>query len=151
MDKTRLVEAKRRNEILQNCKEWGNNGIEISLEDFYDIHTTFQLQEDIVAKLDDFDSQKKSIICKHEDAIVMYANYVSKVISKPIEYVFFVANSTKIGALKLKGNIITNNLEYVISKSELFNGGCSIFICSYGLENGVCLWRGEYDSKIYFW
>ena len=34
MDKTRLVEAKRRNGILQICKEWRNNGIEIAIDDF---------------------------------------------------------------------------------------------------------------------
>lgn len=61
-----------------------------------------------------------------------------------------MANATKLGALKLQGNIISNNIEYVISKSEFLNGGCSIFICSCGLENGVCLWRGEYDSRVYF-
>lgn len=51
----------------------------------------------------------------------------------------------------MRGNIIFNNFEYVINKSELLNGGCSIFICSFGLENGVCLWRGEHDSRIYCW
>ena len=49
MDKTRLVEAKRRNGILQICKEWRNNGIEIAIDDFYDIHTTLHLQEKIIA------------------------------------------------------------------------------------------------------
>lgn len=151
MDKAKLVEAKRRNGIIQKCKEWENNGIKISLEDFYDIHTTFRLQEDILAKLDEVDLQKKSIICRHEDAIVMFTNYASKLISKSIEYVFFEANSTELGALKLQGNIISNNLGYVISKSEFFDDGCSIFICTEGLENGVCLWRGEYDSRIYCW
>ena len=29
MDKARLIEVKRRNGILQICKEWENNGIEI--------------------------------------------------------------------------------------------------------------------------
>lgn len=35
-----------------------------------------------------------------------------------MKYAFFVANATKLGALKLQGNIISNNIEYVISKSE---------------------------------
>ena len=130
MDKARLDEVKRRNKILQACKEWENNGIKISINDFYDLHTTLQLQEKIIAKLGIF---KKKVICKS------------------MKYAFFVANATKLGALKLQGNIISNNIEYVISKSEFLNGGCSIFICSCGLENGVCLWRGEYDSRVYFW
>ena len=62
-------------------------------------------------------------------------------------------NSAKLsGALDdVKYALEKNNIEYVISKSEFLNGGCSIFICSCGLENGVCLWRGEYDSRVYFW
>ena len=151
MDKTRLVEAKRRNGILQICKEWRNNGIEIAIDDFYDIHTTLQLQEKIIAKLDDLDTQKKYIVCKKTYEIEDFLNYTSKVICKSINYVFFVENSTKFGAIKLQGDIISNNIEYIISKSELLNGGCSIFICSCGLENGVCLWRGEYDSRVYCW
>ena len=103
MDKTRLVEAKRRNGILQICKEWRNNGIEIAIDDFYDIHTTLQLQEKIIAKLDDLDTQKKYIVCKKTYEIEDFLNYTS------------------------------------------------IFICSCGLENGVCLWRGEYDSRVYCW
>ena len=31
MDKARLDEVKRRNKILQACKEWENNGIKISI------------------------------------------------------------------------------------------------------------------------
>lgn len=151
MDKTRLVEAKRRNGILQICKEWRNNGIEIAIDDFYDIHTTLQLQEKIIAKLDDLDTQKKYIVCKKTYEIEDFLNYTSKVICKLMKYVFFVENSTKFGAIKLQGDIISNNIEYIISKSELLNGGCSIFICSCGLENGVCLWRGEYDSRVYCW
>ena len=151
MDKKRLVEAKRRNGILQICKEWRNNGIEIAIDDFYDIHTTLQLQEKIIAKLDDLDTQKKYIVCKKTYEIEDFLNYTSKVICKSMKYVFFVENSTKFGAIKLQGDIISNNIEYIISKSELLNGGCSIFICSCGLENGVCLWRGEYDSRVYCW
>ena len=144
MDKARLDEVKRRNKILQACKEWENNGIKISINDFYDLHTTLQLQEKIIAKLDELDSQKKYIICKNKEEIEDFLNYTNKVICKSMKYAFFVANATKLGALKLQGNIISNNIEYVISKSEFLNGGCSIFICSCGLENGVCLWRGEF-------
>ena len=63
MDKARLDEVKRRNKILQACKEWENNGIKISINDFYDLHTTLQLQEKIIAKLDDLDTQKKYFFC----------------------------------------------------------------------------------------
>lgn len=151
MDKTILDEVKRKNKILQVCKEWVNNGIEISINDFYGIPTTLQLQEKIIAKLDELDTQKKYIICKNREEIETFLNYTNKVICKSMKYAFFMADATKLGALKLQGNIIFNNIEYVISKSEILNGGCSIFLCSCSLENGICLWRGEYDSRVYFW
>ena len=69
MDKTILDEVKRKNKILQVCKEWVNNGIEISINDFYDIPTTLQLQEKIIAKLDELDTKKKYIICKNREEI----------------------------------------------------------------------------------
>lgn len=93
---------------------------------------------------------RKSILFVKTYEIEDFLNYTSKVICKSMKYVF-VENSTKFGAIKLQGDIISNNIEYIISKSELLNGGCSIFICSCGLENGVCLWRGEYDSRVYCW
>lgn len=110
MDKARLDEVKRRNKILQACKEWENNGIKISINDFYDLHTTLQLQEKIIAKLDELDSQKKYIICKNKEEIEDFLNYTNKVICKSMKYAFFVANATKLGALKLQGNIISNNI-----------------------------------------
>lgn len=151
MDKTRLNEVKRRNEILYICKEWWNRGIEITIEDFYDLQTTLQLQDDIIAKLDELDTQKKYILCDYNEGTKDFINHASEVICQSMNYTFFEANATKVGAINLSGNIILNNIEYIISKSELFYGGCSIFICSSDLDNGVCLWRGEYDSRVYFW
>ena len=101
MDKTRLFEAKRRNGILQICKEWRNNGIEIAIDDFYDIHTTLQLQEKIIAKLDDLDTQKKYIVCKKTYEIEDFLNYTSKVICKSMKYVFFCGKLNKVWSNKI--------------------------------------------------
>ena len=94
MDKTILDEVKRKNKILQVCKEWVNNGIEISINDFYDIPTTLQLQEKIIAKLDELDTQKKYIICKNREEIETFLNYTNKVICKSMKYAFFMADAT---------------------------------------------------------
>ena len=143
MDKARLDEVKRRNKILQACKEWENNGIKISINDFYDLHTTLQLQEKIIAKLDELDSQKKYIICKNKEEIEDFLNYTNKVICKSMKYAFFVANATKLGALKLQGNIISNNIEYVISKSEFVERfpELSLFFKAFSLLNSemICI------------
>ena len=143
MDKARLDEVKRRNKILQACKEWENNGIKISINDFYDLHTTLQLQEKKIAKLDELDSQKKYIICKNKEEIEDFLNYTNKVICKSMKYAFFVANATKLGALKLQGNIISNNIEYVISKSEFVERfpELSLFFKAFSLLNSemICI------------
>lgn len=151
MDKSRLIEAKRKNEIIHMCKEWNSNGIEISLEDFYDLQGTLLLQENIISRLDEFDIEKKYLVCANNESIKEFMKHISERICEQMSYVFFEANATKIGAIKLSGDTILNNIDYVISNSELLHGGCSIFICSCGLENGICLWRGEYDIRIYLW
>lgn len=129
---------------------WCSNGICKEFKNNRYLYIQF-LWYTIIAKLDDLDVQKKYIICKNTEEIEDFLKYTGKVICKSKEYVLFIENSTKLGALKLQGNIISDNIEYVISKSEFLNGGCSIFICSCSLENGVCLWRGEYDSRVYIW
>ena len=67
------------------------------------------------------------------------------------KYVFFIKGVDKIGGLVLSGKIIKENAEFIIGESEIFDRGCNIFFSSLNAENGICLWKGEYDSRIYVW
>ncbi len=150
-NKTRMLELKRKNAITNMCKEWGEHSIDISIDDYLELHQTLQLQEYIITELDELDKKNKSIVCSESDSISEFITYLNKYICKECEYVFFEAEATKIGALRLKGKEILEKSDFIIQKSEVFNGGCSIFFCSNSMEKGICLWRGEYDNRIYIW
>lgn len=150
-NKTRMLEIKRKNAITNMCKEWSEHNIDISIDNYLGVHQTLQLQEYIITKLDELDKNNKSILCSESDIISEFAKYLDKYIHKEREYIFFEAGSTKIGALQLKGEKIVKKRDFIIQKSEVFNGGCSIFFCSNNVDNGICLWRGEYDGRIYIW
>lgn len=149
--KIRMLELKRKNAIVNMCKEWRGYSIDISMDDYLEVCQTLQIQKRIIDELDKLDRKNKSIICSEEDVILKYINYLQKNIYKEREYIFFEAGAIKIGALRLKGEDILEKSDFLIRKSEIMNGGCSIFICSNDVDNGICVWRGEYDSRIYIW
>lgn len=150
-NKARMIELKRKNAITNMCKEWREHSIDISIDDYLDVYQTLQLQEGIIVELDKLDRNNKSLICSESNVVLEFMKYLKKKIHKECKYIFFEAGATKIGALKLSGKDILEKSDFVIQKSEFFDGGCSIFFCSYSMDNGICLWRGEYDSRIYVW
>lgn len=150
-NKERILELKRKNAITNMCKEWREHSIDISIDDYLDVHQTLQLQEYIITELDELDKNNKSILCNESDIISEFIKYLNMNIRKECKYIFFEAGATKIGALQLKGEEILEKRDFIIQKSEIFNGGCSIFFCSNSMENGICLWRGEHDNRIYIW
>lgn len=151
VDKMRMIELKRKNAITNMCKEWKEYNIDISIDNYLEVYQTLQLQENIITELDELDRNNKSIICSESDISFDFIKYLNKNIHKESEYVFFEAGATKIGALQLRGDVILEKIDFLIQESEFFNGGCSIFFCSSNMDNGICLWRGEYDNRIYVW
>ena len=149
MDRAKLLEAQMRNKRLRFCKEWCNNGIEISMNDFLDPKMIGEGY--VLSLIDNFDAQKKGIVCSLDSGLEEFKGQVNKNIYKDEEYVFFEENSSEIGAIKLSGTIILNNIEFIIENSGLNHGWSDIFICSPDFEKGVCLWRSEYDTRIYVW
>lgn len=150
MDRTKLIEeAQIRNKRIRLCKKWCAYGIEISIDDFLDpkiigLGYVFPL-------LDNFDAQEKCIVCPINCGLGDFIEQVNKNISKDMEYLFFEEQSSEIGAIKISGNIILNNIDFIIKTSPYFNNGNNICIFSADLKKGVCLWRSEYDTRIYVW
>ncbi len=151
--KKRIQELKRKNEITNLCKVWMNNDISISMNNFLEISQTLQIQSKILDKLDEMDRNNTSIIYQKQeiDIISAFTKELINNIDNSKEYVFFVRGATKIGAIVLSGNIIMEKCEFIIKESEIFNNGCSIFFSSLNAESGICLWKGEYDNRIYVW
>lgn len=151
--KKRIQELKRKSEITNLCKVWMNNDITISIDNFLETQETLHLQSKILDKLDEMDSDNTCIIYQEQEIniISVFTEELINNIDNTKEYVFFVRGATKIGGLVLSGNIIIEKSEFIIKESEIFNNGCSIFFSSLNSESGVCLWKGEYDNRIYVW
>ena len=152
-NKKRIQALKRKNQITNLCKEWMNFDVVITMENFLEIEETLLLQGKILRKLDEMDSNKTSIIYQgnEKDLISAFEEMLINNVNNDEKYVFFVKGVTKIGGLILSGKIIIEKYQFIIKESEIFNNGCNIFFCSLNGENGVCLWKGEYDIRIYVW
>lgn len=152
-NKKRIQELKRKNQITNLCKEWINFDVLITIDNFLEIEETLLLQSKILGKLDEMDSNNTSIIYQGNEKDVLFAfeEMLINNIRNEEKYVFFVKGVTKIGGLILSGKIIIEKYQFIIKESEIFNNGCSIFFCSLNSESGVCLWKGEYDNRIYVW
>ncbi len=151
--KKRIQELKRKNEITNLCRVWMNNDISISMDNFLGTQETLHLQKRILDKLDEMDSDNTSIIYQEPEINIIsaFTEELINNIDNNKKYVFFVRGVTKIGGLVLRGNIIVEKSEFIIKESEIFNNGCSIFFSSLNAESGICLWKGEYDNRIYVW
>ena len=151
--KKRIQELKRKNEITNLCGVWRNNDITISMDNFLKIQETIHLQSKILNKLDKMDSDNTSIIYQEQEINIIsaFTEELINNIDNNKKYAFFVRGATEIGGLVLSGNIIIEKSEFIIKESEIFNNGCSIFFSSLNAESGVCLWKGEYENRIYVW
>lgn len=123
------------------------------MDNFLKIQETIHLQSKILNKLDKMDSDNTSIIYQEQEINIIsaFTEELINNIDNNKKYAFFVRGATEIGGLVLSGNIIIEKSEFIIKESEIFNNGCSIFFSSLNAESGVCLWRGEYDNRIYVW
>lgn len=153
-NKKRIQELKRKNQISNLCKEWTSFDILITMENFLEIEETLLLQSNILKKLDEMDSNNTCVIYqgKQEDILSDFKEKLINNINVDEKYVFFVKEVTKMGGLILDGKIIIEKYQFIIKESEFFNNGCSIFFSSMkNAEKGICLWKGEYESRIYVW
>lgn len=152
MDRTRLIEAQKRNRRLLLCREWKKNGIEISLDNFLDKEIIYQPDKSILSLIHKFDEEKKYIICNLDTGIEEYKILLKNNICKDVEYIFEPENFSEIGLIKLSGKIILENIEFIIKNSSAHQGILlNVFIYTENLEKGICLWRLEYDTRIYVW
>lgn len=149
--KSRMIELKRRNTIINLKRQWEKESINIELTDFLEVQETLQLQDNIMNKLKEMDTNNICIINREDDSLEEFTKVLLSRIDERQIYAFFVGEANEIGALLLKGDIILEKYRYIIMQSELFNEGCSIFFCQINMKSGICFWKGEYDNRIYIW
>lgn len=126
---------------------------EIELDDFISLDKTKELQTEVYKIMDKIESTKSSVIRPLEtnyvdwyiDNIHSFSNYRDEKI------VYFHQQSMDIGALEIQINVVLNNINYVVSESEIAENGCRILLVNRDLKFGLCLWRSEYDFQLYKW
>lgn len=126
---------------------------EIVLDDFLSLDKTKELQTEVYKIMDQLESTKSSVIKPLDtnyvdwyiDNIHIFSNYRDEKI------VFFHQQSMDIGAVEIQINVILNNINYVVSASEMAENGCRIILVSKDLKFGLCLWKSEYDFQLYKW
>lgn len=153
IDRERLKELKRKNAISNVCKRWKNNDISINLEDFLDIKETIYLQDIIMKKLEEMDRDNMSIVYEEQEPNILsiFQETLISNIDRSETYVFFKNEAVETGGIKLKGITIEKKLEFIMSESEFYYNGCSVFFSSINGDKGICIWMGEYDNRIYVW
>lgn len=149
----RIKELKRKNRNCLICKSWEEKGISISLDDFLDLNETLYIQKRIINKLDEMDEHKECVVNvkDKEQTIKKYKEALKRSININEEYLFYIKESTIYGAVILAGKTILDNIDFIISESELLNDSCCIFCCTKNAKIGICVWSGEYDDRIYVW
>ena len=103
--------------------------------------------------MDGLDEHNESIISlkNKEQTIKKYKVELKRYINIKEEYIFYIKESTVYGAILLAGKTLLDNIDYIISESELLNDSCCIFCCTPNVDFGICVWAGEYDDRIYIW
>ncbi len=152
MDRAKLIEAQRRNKRLLLIKEWNSEGYKLSERDFFTMDLTLEINSKIMDTIRQFDLENKYIPVNHEGAADLYKYELQNNIDIKKNYIFFESNAIEIGGIQIDGTSLLSKKNFFISKSGLKQkNGCSIFICTTDMKTGVCLWKGEYDTRIYVW
>ena len=151
--KEKINELIRKNRNCSICKERKEKGISVSLDNFLDLNETLRIQKKIMNKMDGLDEHNESIISlkNKEQTIKKYKVELKRYINIKEEYIFYIKESTVYGAILLAGKTLLDNIDYIISESELLNDSCCIFCCTPNVDFGICVWAGEYDDRIYIW
>ena len=156
MDKDRKeriqnLQIKNRRKLL--CEKINMHLDDIKLDDFISLYDTKKLQEIVFSIMEDMDAKNEFLISSLD---VSYG----KILEDNKQYfeqkdgdkiVFFHHDALEIGAIELNIRTVLNNISYIVSESEMGIRGCRILLVSKDVKYGLCLWRGEYEIKLYKW
>lgn len=125
----------------------------IDIDDFMSLEKTNELQMKTFEIMERLDATNSSIIKPlntiFRDLFIENAQSLSEYREEKLA--FFHKQSMSIGAIEIDVNTVLYNINYIISESELYTNGCRIFLVNRDERFGLCLWKGEYDIRIYKW
>lgn len=126
----------------------------LEINDFITLDETIDLQNKIITLMDNMDSDKVSMKTPigestHQDLLkvnldVLHNHHKDKLI-------FYHMKSMEIGAIEINVGEAIDNIDYLLSVSEMCERGCSIFLVEKEMKFGLCLWVSEYDITVYKW
>lgn len=126
---------------------------DIKLDDFISLNDTKKLQEKVFSIMAEMDAKNEFLIApldvSYEKILKDIKQYFEQKAGDKI--VFFHHDALDIGAIELNIRTVLNNISYIVSESEMGVRGCRILLVSKDVKYGLCLWRGEYEIKLYKW
>lgn len=147
MDKKKIQKLKRLNFRKIYCEELNNIIQRITVSDFLSTDETRKKLNCILKKIEDSEFHKEPL---SSDARVLFEQYVHKM-RRNEKFIFFQHNSVMIGALTLYGFEIVENSGYIFEQSPIAKGWNDLFVVTLDMQAGFCIWKGEYDIRIYQW
>lgn len=126
---------------------------DIKLDDFISLNDTKILQEKVFSIMADMDTKNEFLISplnvSYEKILEDNKQYFEQKAGDKI--VFFHHDALDIGAIELNVRTVLKNISYIVAESEMGVRGCRILLVSRDVKYGLCLWRGEYEIKLYKW
>lgn len=125
----------------------------IQMDDFISLHDTKMLQEKVFSIMENLDEKNDFLIfplnVSYREILEENKTCLAKKVMEKI--VFFHHDALDIGAIELDVRTVLDNISYTVSESEMGVRGRRILLVSRDAKYGLCLWRGEYEIKLYIW
>lgn len=148
MDKReRLQELIKVNNRKNYCKELNNIIHDITVSDFLSTEETRKKLNIILERIEKSEFQKMPLSYNTKE---LFKQHIHK-ICREDKFIFFQYNSIMIGALTLYGFEIIENSDYIFEQSPVAKGWNDLIIVTMDMQVGFCIWKGEYDIRIYQW
>lgn len=126
---------------------------DIKLDDFISLNDTKILQGKVFSVMADMDAKndflRAPLDVSYEKILEDNKQFFEQKAEDKI--VFFHHDALDIGAIELNFRTVLNNISYIVTESEMGVRGCRILLVSKDVKYGLCLWRGEYEIKLYKW
>jgi hypothetical protein len=126
---------------------------EIVVSDFISLEDSRILQSKVFGLMENMDKERKSLTIPLDSSCQEIFNENMDIFEKHMnqKIVFFHRQAMDIGAIEINTCSVMDNMDYIISESEMYRYGCRILLVNKDIKYGFCLWRGEYEYRLYKW
>lgn len=153
MDRAEKIEKLKIKSKRKKLYQAINESIKNISINFIEIEDTIKLRDEIIAYMEMMDTECSSLIFSSDISCVDIYKSNLDVFSnlREEDIVFFHNEFLNLGAIELNLGVLIDNIDYMLCISDLFKGGCGMFLVDKNMEFGLCLWKTEYDIRLYKW